>query len=87
MNIIQTDNVICYGYYIDNYFVYHNENGPAVIYPKSIEWWYHDKLHRLCGPAFEDIYGNKVYYVDNIVYSEKDYQEAVKKYKLHLLCK
>jgi hypothetical protein len=52
----------------------HRTDGPAIIIDNGTLWWMvNDELHRLDGPAIELYDGRKNYYINNIIYSEKDY--------------
>jgi len=34
-------------------FYFHRDNAPAYIYKGGVEWYQHDKLHRIDGPAID----------------------------------
>jgi len=47
-----------------------------------IEWWFNGKIHREDAPAIEWKNGYKEWYLEGFWYrEEKDYWEALKKYK------
>ena len=43
------------------------------------------ELHRLDGPAIEDSYGNKFWYLNDINYSEEEFHQELIKIKLKRL--
>jgi hypothetical protein len=64
----------------------HRIGGPARILSKgTLEYWVNGKRHRIGGPAVTYSNGIRKYCVDGIYYTEKDYPQAVLKYKLKQL--
>jgi hypothetical protein len=64
----------------------HRIGGPAIVYSNGTQAYYvNGKRHRLDGPAVVWGNGRKFYYVDGIDCTEKDYPQAVLKYKLKQL--
>jgi hypothetical protein len=56
-------NEIEYGYYKDDLFTKHREDGPAWVHLcGDMEWWFHGQLHRENGPAIECKDGYRVWY-------------------------
>ena len=59
---------------------FHRADGPAIEYSNGDKSWYlNDKLHRADGPAIECSDGGKHWYLNGIQYSEKEFNEKVKK--------
>jgi hypothetical protein len=57
----------------------HRIDGPAVERgDEHKEWWLEGKRHRIDGPAIEYRDGNRSWWVDNIVCSEKKFNEMVR---------
>ena len=84
----EDEDYIRYGYYKDGEFIYHQEGNFAFEYVSGNRFWFlHGVRHRLDGAACEYVGGKKIYYINDIQYSEEEYPEAVKKYKLSLICK
>jgi hypothetical protein len=72
-----------YGYYdVDNSFIHHREDGPAIIYNNGDKYWYqNDKPHREDGPAVEYANGYKVWYYRHKrvkVSSQEEFEKAIK---------
>jgi len=61
-----------YGYYDENeYFVFHREDGPAVIYSDGEQKWYiHGKYHREDGPAIFFADGTQEWWFNGKVHRE-----------------
>ena len=58
----------------------HRADGPAIECSDGYKYWYlNDKLHRTDGPAIEWAGGDKFWYLNGIPYSEKEFNEKVKK--------
>jgi hypothetical protein len=53
IEIIKTiGNKVVYGYYKENVFITHRDNGPAIKFTNGDEIWYsHGTIHREAGPA------------------------------------
>lgn len=59
--------------YIDGYWQFHREDGPALIYTSGRRSWFIEgKRHRLGGPAIEDG-KKKTYFILGKEYSEMNY--------------
>jgi hypothetical protein len=59
-----------YGYYKGSEFVFHNENGPAVVYVNGDVCWYiHGRAHREDGPAI-DWEAYKAWYINGVYHRE-----------------
>ena len=63
----------------------HRTDGPVIedIYGKY--WYINGKLHREDGPAIEWINGIKYWYLNDINYTEDQYQHEIAKIKLKRL--
>jgi hypothetical protein len=84
---IEYEDYVVYGYY-KGYFTWHREDGPAVERSNGTKIWYlHGKLHRENGPAIEYANGDKAWYLEGKEIKEKDFEKAVKLYKLSKICK
>ena len=62
----------------------HREDGPAIEWVDGSKWWYrHGLAHREDGPAYEggDGRGYKLYYLKDILFTEKEYWEKIKELK------
>ena len=58
----------------------HRADGPAVERSDGNKYWYlNGKCHRADGPAIEFSDGGKHWYLNGIQYSEKEFNEKVKK--------
>jgi len=52
---------------------------PAIEYKNGEKYWYvNGKLHRTDGSAFENASGHKLWYLENVRYSEEEFNEKVK---------
>jgi len=66
-------NVCETAHYIDG--VLHYEKGPALRTPKTKQWFFNGKLHRLDGPSVVDYGYVKRYFLYGKEYTDKDYHE------------
>ena len=58
----------------------HRTDGPAIEWANGgKEWYLNGKLHRADGPAYDFLSGNKYWYLNGKEYSEKEFNEEVKK--------
>jgi hypothetical protein len=79
---------ISYGYYQGNKLIFHKEDGPAIEYINGNKAWYiHGKLHREDGPAREGFNGFNFWYLEGNIIKEKDFEEALRVYKVSKVCK
>ena len=51
----------------------HREDGPAITWNGSYEWWANGKLHRENGPAIDPVNGNKEWYLHGIKLTEREH--------------
>jgi len=57
---------------------YHRLDGPAVERPNGTKIYYQNgKLHRLDGPACEYANGDKYYYIEDVEYSEEEFNKKI----------
>ena len=69
-------------WYKDN--LLHREDGPAVEWESGTKKWYKNgELHREDGPAIEYSYGNKEWWLNDIPYSEYEFNKWISKKKLN----
>ena len=60
----------------------HRENGPAIEYANGNKGWYKEgKLHRENGPAIEYADGVKYWYLNDVQYSEQEFNAEIAKRK------
>jgi len=60
----------------------HRENGPAKEYADGDKFWYKEgKCHRENGPAKEYANGDKYWYLNNVKYSEQEFNAKIAKRK------
>jgi hypothetical protein len=70
------------------YGMRHREDGPAIEYADGDKVWFiHGKHHREDGPAIELVNGNKEWYLEGKEIEGKNFEKALKIYKLSKLCK
>jgi hypothetical protein len=56
----------------------HRINNPAAEYANGINWWcQYGKYHRLDGPAVEGLNGYKAWYIENIKYTEEEFNKKI----------
>ena len=56
----------------------HRLDGPAAEYADGDKAWYqNDKLHRLDGPAVERAGGVKSWYIEDVKYTEEEFNQKV----------
>jgi hypothetical protein len=71
------DNGTTHWYNANNEF--HRIDGPAIEYANGTKsWWKNNKLHRLDGPAVEYSDGYKEWYIEDIKYTEEEFQAKIK---------
>ena len=51
----------------------HREDGPAITWNGSYEWWTNGKLHKEDGPAIDPVNGNKEWYLHGIKLTEREH--------------
>jgi hypothetical protein len=77
-----------YGYWKENRFVFHREDGPAETYDNGDKsWWIHGKLHREDGPAVIWSDGNLGWYLEGEKIKERNFEKALIMYRLSRICK
>jgi hypothetical protein len=57
---------------------YHCADGPAIEWNGYKSWWLNGLRHRSDGPAIEYSNGNKEWYLNNIQYTEEDFNNKIK---------
>jgi len=58
----------------------HRIDGPAIEYASGDkEWYLNGKYHRIDGPALEYTNGDKAWYIDDIEYTEADFNKKMAK--------
>lgn len=67
----------------------HRENGPAIEWTDGTQmWFFNGKKHRLDGPAIDYANGHKEWWIDEVQYSEEEFnalrQEPSKSSKLKM---
>jgi len=56
----------------------HRLDGPAIEYANGSKYWYQNgKYHRLDGPAIEYDDGSKYWYIDDVEYTEAEFNTKV----------
>jgi hypothetical protein len=57
----------------------HREDGPAIEWTSGYKaWWINGRRHREDGPAVEYSNGNKEWCLDDVQYTEKDFNNKIK---------
>lgn len=60
-------------------FIFHNPNGPAIIYANGDKYWYlHGNLHNTNGPAVLLKNGYEEYWIDGIQISKEEFNKKLK---------
>ena len=60
----------------------HRTDGPAVEWASGAKFWYHnDRLHRTGGPAVEWANGHIEWWINGVILSEAEFNQAVKQYE------
>lgn len=66
--------------WLNNNEEFHRENDlPAIEYSNGDKWYFQKgRLHRLKGPAIHLADGTKRWYINNVRYTEEEFNEKVK---------
>jgi hypothetical protein len=68
--------------------VIHREDGPAIEYSDGTKAWYRNSLlHREDGPAIEWADGGKRWYLEGVFYTEREFENLVRKGEVVLTLK
>lgn len=60
----------------------HRTDGPAIEWANGRKSWYQNgKYHRLDGPAIECEDGNNRWYIEDVQYSEEDFNKIISEIK------
>lgn len=67
-------------YYLPGTYVFHKENGPAVISDTHVSYYINGHRYRKDGPAYIDkLNGQKFYHLKDNYYSEAEYFKKIAK--------